>query len=69
MKKAFPQKTSFQILLGGEKLLHGPAAKAAMKEVGISVLPRWPKYSPDLNPQENIWAWAETRLRKNERIA
>ena len=30
---------------------------------------KWPKYSPDLNPQENLWARAEVELRKAERIA
>ena len=37
-----------------------------MAEAGITVLPGWPSYSPDLNPQENVWAWAETRLRDLE---
>ena len=25
----------------------------------------WP--APDLNPQENVWGWAEDRLRKTEK--
>ena len=66
MKKAFPNKRAYQILLDGEQLLHAPVARAAMKEVGLAVLPSWPKYSPDLNPQENVWAWAEERLREKE---
>ena len=37
-----------------------------MSEAGITVLPGWPSYSPDLNPQENVWAWAENRLREIE---
>ena len=67
LKKAFPTLSSFQILLDGEALLHSPVAKKAMKDNGISLLPGWPKYSPDLNPQENVWAWAEPYLRTFER--
>lgn len=67
LRRAFPTRTSFQILLDGEKLLHGPAATEAMSGAGIRVLPHWPKYSPDLNPQENVWAWAEERLCESER--
>ena len=66
LKKAFPTLSSFQLLLDGEKLLHSPVAKKAMKDHGISTLPGWPKYSPDLNPQENVWAWAEPYLRTLE---
>ena len=66
MKKAFPNLTSYTILLDGERLLHGPAAKAAFKSTNIKIFPNWPKYSPDLNPQENVWAWAEKDLRKRE---
>ena len=67
LKSCFPGRTSFCTLIDGEKLLHGPAAKAAMAENGITVLPNWPSYSPDMNPQENVWAWAEDRLRELER--
>ena len=66
LKHTFPGKTSFQILLDGERLLHGPAAVIAFAELGITILPDWPKYSPELNPQENVWPLAETRLRKAE---
>lgn len=66
LKKTFPNLDSYQILLDGEQLLHGPAAKKAMKDTGITCLPGWPKYSPDLNPQENVWSWAEPELRKLE---
>ena len=37
-----------------------------MAELGIQVLPNWPGYSPDLNPQENVWAWAEDEFREHE---
>ena len=67
LRKCFPRRSNFQILIDGEKLLHGQAAKDAMKEAGITTLPGWPKYSPDLNPQENVWAWAEDEHRKHEK--
>ena len=66
LKKTFPGKTSFKILLDSEPLLHGPEAKAAMREHGISILAGWPKYCPDLNPQENVWSRAEPALRAIE---
>ena len=46
--------------------MHSPPAKAAMASQGITVLPGWPKYSPDMNPQENVWKVAEAELRKLE---
>ena len=67
LKKAFPRLRSYQILFDGERLLHGPAAKLAFTAQNIVPLPDWTKYSPDLNPQENVWAWAETDLRKREK--
>ena len=66
LKRSFPSLSSFQILLDGEPLLHGPAAKAAFKAWNIKCLPGWPKYSPDLNPQENVWSWSEDELRRQE---
>ena len=44
-------------------------AQAAYAEFGMQVLPGWPKYSPDLNPQENVWSWVEQELRKEEKRA
>ena len=64
LKRIFPSKRSFQVLLDGEKALRSPVAKRALKENNISLLPDWPKYSPDLNPQEHVWGWAEKELRK-----
>jgi len=66
LKKCFRNVSSYEILLDGEALLHGPAAKRAMKDNNITTLPGWPKYSPDLNPQENVWAWSEPHLRTLE---
>ena len=28
----------------------------------VSVLPAWPGNSPDLNPIENLWAWAQAKV-------
>ena len=64
--KEFPDKSSYQLLLDGEPLLHAPEAKEALREVGIRVLPSWPPYSPDLNPQENVWPWVDAELRRTE---
>ena len=33
----------------------------------MQALPGWPSYSPDLNPQENVWSWIEEALREKER--
>ena len=65
LKKAFPGKSSFTVLLDGEKLLHAPVAKAAFREQGMTALPGWPPYSPELNPQENVWPIAEKYMRNN----
>ena len=66
LKRVFPGRTSFVLLLDGESLLHGPAAKLAFAAGGMSVFPGWCGYSPDLNPQENVWQWAEDALRDAE---
>jgi len=63
LKETFPRLQSYKILLDGEPLFYTAVAKKAMTECNISVLPNWPKYSPDLNPQENVWGWAEKKLR------
>jgi transposase len=66
LKKTFPGKTSFKIILDGEKTLRGAAAKTALRQAGITILAGWPGYSPDLNPQENVWSKAEPALRNME---
>ena len=66
LKKVFPNKTSFNVLLDGEKLLHAKEAKEAYRKFNITIEPAWPGYSPDFNPQENIWSRAEPQLRKLE---
>ena len=33
---------------------------------GISVLPSWPGYSPDMNPIENCWALMKFELSKSK---
>ncbi len=66
LKKKFPAKTSFHLLLDGEPLLHAPEAKRAMGEHGITTLKDWPGYSPELNPQEHVWSRAEPDLRALE---
>ena len=40
--------------------------QAAFAEFGIEVLSNWPAYSPDLNPEENIWPWVLRQLRNRE---
>ena len=65
LKKVFPRLRNFHILIDGEHLLNAPAAKAAYKAANITI-EAWPKYSPDLNPQEQVWAWAEPQLRRLE---
>ena len=66
IKKCFPNRTSYNILFDGEALLHAEASKAAYRAGHITVAQGWPGYSPELNPQENVWAWAEDELRRME---
>ena len=39
---------------------------AGFAEFGLQTMASWPKYSPDINPQENVWSWVEQALRKEE---
>ena len=52
--------------MDNEPLLHTGAAKAALAEFGLLAMDAWPKYSPDLNPQENVWSWVEQALWREE---
>ena len=56
LKKAFPNLRSYRLLLDGEALLHKPVAKAELARQSISVVPGWPPYSCQLNPQEHVWS-------------
>ena len=66
IQRAFPNCWHKRVLFDGEPLLHAPVAKEALAEFGIHALPNWPGYSPDLNPQENVWPWIEKKVRKEE---
>ena len=69
LQKAFPSKKTFRVLLDGEKLMHSPVAKTALRKFKITALPGWPANSPDLNPQENVWGHLEDDLRDRENEA
>ena len=65
-RAAFPDRADIRTLIDGEPLLQTDVAKAALSEFGIKAMSGWPRYSPDLNPQENVWSWIENALRKKE---
>ena len=67
LRQVFPRQNVRRVLLDGEKIMHTPDAKAVMREEGVATLRGWPSRSPDLNPQENVWAWADDHLRKQEK--
>ena len=66
LRAEFPSRRHFRILLDGEPRLHALPAKAAFAQFGIEVLPSRPAYSPDLNPEENIWPWVLRQLRNRK---
>ena len=66
LRRVFPEKTSFHLLVDCEALLHAPEPKRAMRQHHISTLKDWPGYSPELNPQEHVWSRAEPQLRELE---
>ena len=63
----FPSRSTYTLLLDGETIMSTKEAKEAMQACGVRMLPGWPAHSPDLNPQENVWAWTEKHLRKAEK--
>ena len=67
LKRQFPRKREFRILLDGEAMLRAESAKSTMESRNIKLLEDWPKYSPDLNPQEHVWKTAEEILRRSEK--
>ena len=67
LREAFPDRPRCRLLIDGEKLMHTPEAKAALRDAGVQVLANWPAHSPDLNPQENMWPWLEDKLRSAEK--
>ena len=60
----FPERRHIRILIDSERLLHTDEATRALAEFGICPMADWPKHSPDMNPQENVWSWTEKALRQ-----
>ena len=52
------------MLFDGEKVMHTPEARKALKAFRIRPLPGWPAESPDLNPQENVWSWVDREMKR-----
>ena len=67
LQKQFPGKRHYRVLLDGEPVLRAEVVEAAMADKQIKLLDGWPKYSPDLNPQENVWPAAEEAIRAAEK--
>ena len=47
--------------------MRAEVAEAVMAEKRIKLLDGWPKYSPDLDLQENVWPAAESAIRAAEK--
>ena len=64
LKKVFPHKRQYRVLLDGETVLRAEPVQAAIAQTGLKFLEGWPSSSPELNPQENVWPSAEEAIRK-----
>jgi hypothetical protein len=43
---------------------HAAPWREAAARMGIEAVPRWPANSPDINPEENAWAWMKAFVEK-----
>ena len=66
LKRQFPGKREFRLLLDGERLLHAEKPREIFAKHGFKCLEEWPPRSPDMNPQENTWSLVDRTLRKEE---